>query len=137
MPKRPLPALIGPVENALRALLVQTLEPTAIGGYEDWVMLNIADSAGDPAAAVRAAAGALKVRKHAVLAVEARMTKAGLMDAGTLTRRGREELETGRRAVSAVTAELVAGIGDKEQETAAAVLDRIRARAEALLAMRT
>lgn len=127
MPKRPLPTLIGPAESALRALLARTLAPTAIGGYEEWVVLNIADSAGAPDAALRAAASALKAGEDAVLAVAARMAEAGLLDAGSLTQRGREELAAGRRA------ELVTGIDDKDQETAAAVLDSIRIRAEALL----
>lgn len=133
MPKRPLPTLIGPAESALRALLARTLAPTAIGGYEEWVVLNIADSAGAPDAALRAAASALKAGEDAVLAVAARMAEAGLLDAGSLTQRGREELAAGRRIVGAVTAELVTGIDDKDQETAAAVLDSIRIRAEALL----
>ncbi len=44
MSARTAPMVIGRTENALRALLVRTLEPTGVDDYEAWVRMN-ADTA--------------------------------------------------------------------------------------------
>lgn len=137
---RPLPTVIGPTENALRALLTSTLSGTAIGTYHAWVVLNAASRA-DPAAPadphrawIGRVADALKIEVAAAGRVVAGLRSQGLLDDDdALTDRGTAELAAARSAVARATARLTAGIGEAEQETTRAVLDRVRANAEALL----
>jgi DNA-binding MarR family transcriptional regulator len=134
---RPLPTVIGPTENALRALLTKILSTTRIASYPAWAVLNAASNA-DAAASSghwqRAVADALKVEQRDIDALLAQLRTAGLIDHdGGLTALGAAELATGRTAVSAATARLVDGLGEEEQATARLVLDHIRRNAEALL----
>lgn len=133
---RPLPTVIGPTENALRALLSEILSATRIGSYAAWVVLN---AAADPAAASSGGrwrlgvADALKIGPDAVDDVLARLRAAGLVDgAGGLTPLGAVELAAARSTVSATTSRLVDGIGEEEQAIARKVLDHVRRRANDL-----
>lgn len=134
---RPLPTLIGPTENTLRALLTKTLSTTRIKTYPAWVVLNaLANAAGSGSTATHraAAADALKVETDDVEAIVVGLRAVGLVDADdSPTAFGAAELAAARSAVSATTARLVDGIGDEEQATVRLVLEHIRARAEALL----
>lgn len=132
---RPLPTVIGPTENALRALLTTTLATTSIDGYPAWVTLNMASKAdvgGASDDSWRAAvADALKVPVGVVDGVVAQLRTVGLLaDNGTLTERGAAELATAWTAVAAATSGLVAGISEADQETTRQVLDQIRRNAE-------
>lgn len=133
----PLPTVIGPTENALRALLLKVLATTAIADYASWVTLNATSNA-DPAAPSghwrRVVADALKVNPTAVDEVLAELAAAGLVTTyGSMTERGAVELAAARAEVRATTSALVAGIGESEQETTRQVLAHIRGEAEALL----
>lgn len=134
---RPLPTVIGPTENALRALLGQTLSSTAIASYSAWVVMNAASSA-DPVAPNEgwqsALADALKVEPMEIEGILRDLEDAGLLDESRrLTRVGTAELAAARSAVRAATLRLVEGIDEGEQQTARRVLDQIRDRAEAQL----
>lgn len=129
-PARPLPSVIGPTENALRALLNQTLSATLIPGYAAWVVLNSASNADSLEDARREAADGLQADLDEIDAVFSLLRIAGLVDtAGTLTRVGAAELTTARTAVAIATRRLVEGIDDADQETARRVLDVIHSRA--------
>ena len=134
---RPLPTVIGPAENALRALLTKILSTTRIKTYTAWVILNAASNADATASSGNwqlAVADALKVELGEVDEVLAQLRAGGLVsNDSSLTALGATELATGRSAVSAATSRLVDGIGEDEQTTARLVLDHIRRKAEALL----
>ncbi len=134
---RPLPTVIGPAENALRALLTKILSTTRIKTYPAWVVLNAASNAGATASSGNwrlAVADALKVELGEVDEVLARLRAAGLVgNDGSPTALGATELAAGRSAVSAATSRLVDGIGEEEQTTARRVLDHVRSKAEELL----
>lgn len=135
---RPLPTVIGPTENALRALLTNTLSATRIKTYPAWVVLNAAANAEAAAAASdswrRAVGDALKVAPIGVDEVLAQLAAAGLVSvSGSLTALGATELATARVAVARTTAVLVDGINEDEQAVARQVLERIRHQAEHLL----
>src|SRR4051812_34427043 len=119
---RPLPTVIGPAENALRALLTKILSTTRIKTYPAWVILNAASNADATASSGNwqlAVADALKVELGEVDEVLAQLRAAGLVgNDGSLTALGATELATGRAAVSAATSRLVDGIGEEEQTTA-------------------
>jgi hypothetical protein len=136
---RPLPSVIGPVENALRALLTKILSTTLIKTYPAWVVLNASSNAG---AAVSsgdwqvAVADALKVKLIEVDETLTRLRDAGLVsNDNSLTALGTNELKTGRIAVSAATSKLMDGIGEQEQANARIVLDQVRLNADELLRM--
>lgn len=133
---RPLPTVIGPTENALRALLAKTLAHTRISSYRAWVVLNALDAgrAAPDAPWRTAAAGALKVDDGVLDLVLAELRSEHLVDEQhALTAFGRAELSAARAAVAASTARLVEDLGEAEQETTRLVLDRIRRRAEELV----
>lgn len=134
---RPLPTVIGPTENALRALLTKILSPTRIKTYPAWAILNAvsksdaATSAGNWQLAI---ADALKIGLNEVDGVLAQLRTAGLInDDRSLTALGSTELANGRSLVSAATSRLVDGISKDEQATARRVLDRVRHQADELL----
>lgn len=131
---RPLPTVIGPTENALRALLERTLAATAIDGYPSWVVLNGVDRAnGGPWR--ESAAAALAVTPEAIGDVIGRLTGAGLMDgADRLTDHGRRELGVARSAVADATARTLIGVDVQDEQVARRVLDRIRHNAQRALA---
>lgn len=133
----PLPTVIGPTENALRALLMQVLATTAIADYASWVTLNAASNC-DPEAPSGSwrhpVADDLKVPPAAIDEVLAQLVAAGLATTdGLVTDRGATELAAARSKVRATTSVLVAGVGASEQETTRQVLGHIRRHAEALL----
>jgi hypothetical protein len=129
---RPLPTVIGPTENALRALLTSTLSSTRISTYPAWVVANAASNAGPTWR--HEAADALKIELDGVAQIIDGLRAADLLDDGeALTDAGAVELAAARLAVAATTSRLTDGISDEEQETARLVLDRIRGNAEELL----
>ena len=133
MSPRSLPTVIGPTENALRALLTAALSMTRIDGYAAWVALNAASRAegGDWRPAT---ADALKVPQSVVDDVADRLEIDGLVNGvGGLTEDGARELEAGRSVVARVTSRVVVGIADVDQEQVRRTLDQIRHNAEAVL----
>ena len=126
-----LPPVIGTTENALRSLLRQLLSSTAIGGYDEWVYLNIRDAADDVTRAEASVADALKQPVAAAAAARSRLFEAGLLDAaGALTQLGHDELRHGRELISATTRALTAGIEPARLRAAVEILDTVRLRAE-------
>lgn len=134
---RPLPTVIGPAENALRALLTRTLSTTRIRSYPAWVVLNAAgnaDAAGAKESWQRAVGDALKVDPKVVDEAVGQLVADGLVSvSGSLTTDGAAELAAARSAVAGTTARLVEGISEEEQATARRVLEQLRHRAEDLL----
>lgn len=133
---RPLPTVVGPTENALRALLLRTLATSPIDGYPAWVVLNALSAAGadEPDAWRSTTASALAVDDAALDRVVDHLRATGLVDGtGALTDAGATELAAARTAVAAATSRLVDGISDSDQETTRRVLDRMRREAGRLL----
>jgi hypothetical protein len=134
---RPLPMVIGPTENALRALLTKILSTTRIRTYPAWVILNAASNANTMTAGGNwrvAVAGTLKVELDDVDDVLGQLRAAGLVGKdGVLTALGAADLAAGRSAVSAATARMADGLSDQEQATARHVLDHVRRKADELL----
>jgi hypothetical protein len=129
-----LPAVSGPTENALRALLTATLSATRIDGYPAWVALNAASRASGSDWRSQTA-GAMKVPLSVVDDVAAGLEREGLTDgAGGLTEDGSRELAAARAAVARATSGVLAGIDDADQERVRRTLDQIRHNAEAALA---
>ena len=132
-----LPKVIGPTENALRAVLVKILSTTRIKTYPSWAILNAvcdADATASSGNWQSAVADALKVDMGEVDEVLSQLRAACLVgNNGSLTALGATELATGRSAVSAATSHLVDEITEKEQTTARLVLDHLRRKAEELL----
>jgi hypothetical protein len=132
---RPLPTVIGPTENALRALLTKILSTTRIRTYPAWVVLN-GVSRSDPSDGEwrHAVADALKVGLDELDDLLVQLRDAGLLATdGMLTPLGKVELASARSAVSAATSRLVNGISDEDQSTARRVLDHVRREADDLL----
>ena len=134
---RPLPTVIGPTENALRALLAKILSRTSIKTYTAWVVLNAASGAAASAAVGPwrdAVADALKAELGQVDEVVAKLCSAGLLSPeGSMTARGAAELAAARANVLAATSHLVDGLSEEAQATARHVLDHVRRQAEAQL----
>jgi hypothetical protein len=137
--ERPLPTVIGPTENALRALLTKTLATTKIRTYSAWVVLNAlsiahahAQDQGD--AWRQATSDALKVAPPQLDEVLAHLAADGLARAdGSLTTLGSLELAAARSAIAEMTARLVESVGQEEQASTRRVLDHLRRKAEDLL----
>jgi hypothetical protein len=135
MPVRPLPPAIGATENALRQLLTRALAGSLIGGYDEWVYLNIQERADDPTLVEGLVADALRQPREVVTAARGRLVAAGLLGCdGGLTRIGREQLHRCRTAVAETTQALTAGIDPAAVRTTLDTLDAVRGRAEQLLA---
>ena len=136
---RALPTVIGPTENALRALLTRILSTTPIQTYSAWVVLNAASIAQAPASSGRwqdAVADALKVEPGQIDEVLGTLCGAGLVNNdGSLTAGGAAELAIARSTVSAATSRLTDGLSEEAQATARLVLDHIRGKAEELLGL--
>ena len=131
MTERPLPTVVGPTENALRALLLRTLEPTPISSYEEWAYLNMR-SAGAPKEAI---ASALRVTPQDLSVVVDELVGRDLLDAPeSITATGAEALRSAREVVTAMTRTLTEGIDEEDAAIARRVLDTLRVKAEALLA---
>jgi DNA-binding MarR family transcriptional regulator len=134
---RQLPTVIGPTENALRALLAKILTPTRIKTYEAWVVLNAANNAGTATPGGNwqlTVADALKIELGDVDEVLSQLRAAGLIsNDDSLTAFGTAELDAARSRVSATTSRLVDGLSEEEQATARLALDHVRHKAEELL----
>jgi hypothetical protein len=133
--QRPLPAVIGLTENALRALLTKVLSTTTIKTYSAWVVLNAAANAAPSSTTwQQSAADALKVTVADIDTCLAELQASGLLSYdGSQTPLGISDLAQARSAVATVTAKLVEGIGENEQQIAGTVLEQVRSRADALL----
>jgi hypothetical protein len=133
--QRPLPTVVGPTENALRALLMQLLATTPLDSYEQWAVLNLVDRhSGDDKALVDVVVEGLVVDD-----TEARTILRTLDDRGLLHRVngawrpspvGADLLSLERQRVAAVTARLLDGIAATDLVTAVRVLDQVRERAQ-------
>lgn len=135
MVARPLPPVIGATENALRRLLAQVLAGSLIGGYSEWIYLNIRERADDPVPAEDLVADALKQPREIVASLRTRLVDVGLLDTdGSLTSSGLEQLGRARATVSGLTAALTAGIDPAAIQTTIDTLDTVRTRAEHLFA---
>ena len=136
-PERPLPTVIGPTENALRALLTKTLTTTKIRTYPAWVVLNAtaaADASDVSEGWQLAVSDALKVAPDVIDGVLAQLAADGLAGVdGSLTPLGAAELAAARLAVAETTARLIDGVSPEDQAAARGVLDHLRRRAEDLL----
>lgn len=129
-----LPAVIGPTENALRALLRHVLASTSIDSYEEWVAMNLASRKVDDLRA--GLADDLKVTEARVDEVLTGLTERGLLaaDGSILTDDGREALDGARDLVATATANVLEGIDDADVEVATRVLAAARRAAETALA---
>lgn len=133
MPTRPLPPVIGATENALRPLLAHVLAGSLIGGFDEWVYLNIRDGADDPTRVEELVADALKQPREVVATIRTRLVDASLLDAdGSLTAIGREQLSNRRGLVAQTTEALTVGIDPAAVQTTIETLDTVRTRAEQL-----
>lgn len=132
---RPLPAVIGSTENALRALLLQLLAATPLDGDREWVALNLVDrSADDGTSPLDVVGGGLGLGESDVVSLLRSLEGKGLLhraqDDWRISPRGTEVLTGGRERVAAATAHLVDGIADADLATAVRVLDRVREQAD-------
>ena len=132
---RTLPAVIGSTENALRALLEQSLTPTPLD-YQGWVTLNLVDRGpGDQATLVPALSSTLGIdvptAGTVLRSLEARGFLAVGEDCWHLAPRGTELLGELRVRVGAASARVLEGIPDTDLATATRVLDQVRERAVA------
>lgn len=136
-PSRPLPTVIGPTENALRALLSRLLSTTPIQTYPAWVVFNAASVARAHASSgswQNAVADALKVELGQVDEILGTLRVAGLVsNDGSPTARGEAELAKARATVLATTSRLTDGLSEEAQATTRLVLDHVRSKAEELL----
>src|SRR5579875_411133 len=131
MPTRPLPPVIGATENALRALLNGVLAESSIGGFHEWVYLNIQEGANDPLRAEELIADSLTQGHDAVAAIRTRLVDAGLLDVdGSLTALGREQLRSCRELVAQITQTLTDGIDPAAAQTTIETLATVRSRAQ-------
>ena len=135
---RTLPTVIGPTENALRALLVRLLAATPLGSYEQWAALNLADrGAGDEPALVGAVADGLATDVSTATGVLRALGDTGLLDRVDGTWRpspaGAALLTRVRAHVAEATARVVDGLPEADVATAVRVLDHVRERAHAEL----
>lgn len=144
---RSLPAVVGRTENALRALLLRTLDGTPLAGYEEWVALNLVDrqpthegegETGDVVDAVRRPLGL--DRERAGLLLQALVTR-GLLTADdashAVTPDGARLLASVRPAVAEMTRRVTEGLRGQDLAVAIDVLDHLSARARQELATLT
>lgn len=136
---RPLPTVIGPTENALRALLSKILAGTRIETYSAWVILNAISAAGPRVGENNwrvLVADSLKIGLDSLNDEISRLSVSGLVgNDGAMTDLGSAELASARATVSETTARLLEGIDEQEQMTARSVLDRVRGKADELLSL--
>jgi hypothetical protein len=134
-PLRPLPIVIGPTENALRALLVRLLAATPLRSYEQWAALNLVERhAGADGALVDAVRDRLVVDETDARTILCTLEDTGLLHrvngAWQLSATGADLLARERAHVAAVTTHLLDGIAETDLATAVRVLDHVRARAQ-------
>jgi hypothetical protein len=137
--QRSLPMIIGPTENALRALLHRLLATTPIRSYERWVALNvIARSAGSRDDAGRVLADGLKADAASVDSILAGLRADELIndtdDDLRLSAAGAATFDRARSRIGDVTARLVHTVPPASVEIAFEVLDEVRSNAELELA---
>ncbi|HEX5332201.1 MAG TPA: hypothetical protein VFW79_06120 [Cellulomonas sp.] len=131
---RSLPAVIGPTENALRALLLRLLAATPLDSYEQWAALNLVDrTPGADQALIGAIGAGLVIDDADARAVLHSLAGTGLLhrvdDTWQVSPTGAGLLSRERRRVAEATGRLVDGIPDTDLVTAVSVLDQVRARA--------
>lgn len=130
-----LPTVIGPTENALRALLGAVIGRSPVGTYERWVAINAAAGREGTGPVERICDGLQWSRSQALatladLADDDLLSRAG--DGGwSLTADGAVVLSTLRAEVGRATAEVVEGVDVEDLSTAIAVLGEVRANAVA------
>lgn len=135
MSNRPLPPAVGATENALRALLSLVLAGSPIGGYAEWISLNVVEGSGDVGDLDLRIALVLGQPREVAAAARAQLVAAGLIDPdGGLTALGHEQLRHARAKVAGVTARLTTGIDQGALTTTIETLDTVRSHAERLLA---
>ena len=133
--QRPLPTVVGPTENALRALLMRLLATTPLDSYRQWAALNLVDRhTGDHKALVGLVVEALGVDDTDVGTILRTLEDRGLLHrvngAWRLSPGGADLLSLERQRVAAVTARLLDGIAAADLDTAVRVLDQVRERAQ-------
>ncbi len=136
---RPLPTVIGPTENALRALLLQLVAMTPIRSYECWGAMNVvARSVRSRNDTKRALTDALKIDDDRVEGLLADLEAEHLIDDSAaevqLSAFGAVAFDEALSLVSEVTTRLVDGIAPPRLEIALQVLDEVRSKAERELA---
>lgn len=133
--QRPLPTVVGPTENALRALLMRLLATTPLDCYEQWAALNLVDRhTGDDKALERVVVEALAVDDTEAATILRTLDDLGLLHrvngAWRPSSAGADLLSLERQRVAAVTARLLDGIAATDLVTAVRVLDQVRERAQ-------
>jgi len=141
-PARSLPAVIGPTENALRALLLRVLEATPLASYEQWVALNLVDRHPRPDDALTSALHQGLAIDHAqagdvLRALEATGQLHRADGAWEVSPAGIDLLAQQRERVATLTAQLLDGIAEEDLATAVRVLDHVGARAREQRALLT
>lgn len=132
---RPLPMVVGRTENALRALLMRSLEGTQLAGYEEWVALNLVDGRTEGGVDVLdSVCRQLGLdRGRAALLLDALVAR-GLVTCErtsyAVSRDGSTLLATLRPAVAGVSRRVVEGLLVEDLDVAIRVLDRLRVEAE-------
>lgn len=134
-----LPAVIGPTENALRALSHRLLAQTSIRSYERWVVLNmIAGSAASRDEVRRALVDALQVDPTRVDSILTDLASEGWIseahDRLLVSPDGAAMLDRARSHVTEVTARLTHSASPGAIDVALHVLDTLRSSAERELA---
>ncbi len=134
MPERTLPQVVGPTENALRALLVRELAGSPVPDYRSWVCLNVAAEAVPRRDLEERLARDVRSSDAAAREMVDRLVALGLVGpAGGLTNAGRELLADLRARIGGTTARLMEGIPEADAATSVRVLDALRHNAEAAL----
>ncbi len=134
-PQRPLPTVVGPTENALRALLTRLLATTPLDHYEQWAALNLVDgNIGDDRAVLDVVVDGLVVDEPHAWTVLRSLEDLGLLHrvngAWRPSPAGAGLLSLERQRVGAVTTRLLDGIAAADLVTAVRVLDQVRERAQ-------
>jgi|SRR6266540_573047 len=136
---RPLPTVIGPTENALRALLEQTIEPAGIRSYAEWVVLNLASTSDGTTQLLDHVVSALKRPAAEATDVVRALQQRGYLDdaTGRLTPAAEAALARGRASVADVTDHVTEGISSDDLDVTVTVLDLVRQRVEERLVPRS
>jgi hypothetical protein len=131
---RPLPAVLGSTENALRSLLADLLRTTELAGYEEWVALTLVDRHGsDETAVLDAISSSLAVDADAGRDLLHSLEGKGILHRPDislrLSPRGAALFQETRQRVTATTAPLLEGIAAEDLATTTTVLEQLEARA--------
>ncbi len=129
-----LPQVTGPTEHALRALLDRELASSSIPDYLAWVCLNLATGSTSRVDLEAKLEQATRSTPGLAARTTKRLIALGLLTSQAQpTAAGQADLDATRQRVKATTDQLTAGLPDADLTTAIEVLDRVRARAEAML----